>query len=235
VIVAAVGESPYAETPGDDETPELSPAQAALVDALAATGKPVVVVVMAGRPLVMNAQLDEARSALMAFWPGTEGGAAVADALFGKDNPSGRLPVSWPKSSSQLPLAFNEPGKPYDPRYPFGHGLSYSRVVVKDLHLPRKVGRHGRVGVKASLANFSPRGVDEVVLAVVERLSGPSTAAPRQLVAFTREHMRGWDRDKVWLSFDVDQLAVTQAGGKRVVPGTYRLWVDGASRTFVVR
>jgi beta-glucosidase len=235
VIVAAVGESPYAETPGDDETPELSPAQAALVDALAATGKPVVVVVMAGRPLVMNAQLDEARSALMAFWPGTEGGAAVADALFGKDNPSGRLPVSWPKASSQLPLAFNEPGKPYDPRYPFGHGLSYSHVVVKDLKAPRKVGRHGRVGVKASLANFSPRGVDEVVLAVVERLSGPSTAAPRQLVAFTREHMRGWDRDNVWLSFDVDQLAVTQAGGKRVVPGTYRLWVDGASRTFVVR
>jgi beta-glucosidase len=235
VIVAAVGESPYAETPGDDETPELSPAQAALVDALAATGKPVVVVVMAGRPLVMNAQLDEARSALMAFWPGTEGGAAVADALFGTVNPSGRLTVSWPKASAQLPLAFNEPGKPYDPRYPFGHGLSYSRVVVKDLDAPRKVGRHGRVPVKASLANFSPRGVDEVVLAVVERLSGPSTAAPRQLVAFTREHLRGWDRDKVSLSFDVGQLAVTQAGGKRVVPGTYRLWVDGASRTFVVR
>jgi hypothetical protein len=101
--------------------------------------------------------------------------------------------------------------------------------------VPRQVGRHGRVPVKASLANFSPRGVDEVVLAVVERLSGPSTAAPRQLVAFTREHLHGWDRDKVSLSFDVDQLAVTQAGGKRVVPGTYRLWVDGASRTFVVR
>jgi beta-glucosidase len=235
VIVAAVGESPYAETPGDDDTPELSPAQAALVDALAATGKPVVVVVMSGRPLVMNAQLDEARSALMAFWPGTEGGAAVADALFGKVNPSGRLPVPWPKASAQLPLAFNEPGKPYDPRYPFGHGLSYSRVVVKDLDAPRKVGRHGRVPVKASLANFSPRGVDEVVLAVVERLSGPSTAAPRQLVAFRREHLRGWDRDKVSLSFDVGQLAVTQAGGKSVVPGAYRLWVDGASRTFVVR
>jgi beta-glucosidase len=235
VIVAAVGESPYAETQGDDDTPELSGAQARLVDELAATGKPVIVVVMAGRPLVMNAQLDEARSALMAFWPGTEGGAAVADALFGTVNPSGRLPVSWPKSSAQLPLAFNEPGKPYDPRYPFGHGLSYSRVVVKDLDAPRKVGRHGRVPVKASLANFSPRGVDEVVLAVVERLSGPPTAAPRQLVAFTREHLRGWDRDRVRLSFDVGQLAVTQAGGKRVVPGTYRLWVDGASRTFVVR
>ena len=235
VIVAAVGESPYAETAGDDETPELSPAQAALLDALAATGKPVVVVVMAGRPLVMNAQLDEARSALMAFLPGTEGGAAVADALFGKDNPSGRLPVSWPKSSAQLPLAFNEPGRPYDPRYPFGHGLSYSHVVVKALDVPRNVGRHGRVPVKASLANLSPRGVDQVALAVVERLSGPSTAAPRQLVAFTREHLRGWEREKVSLSFDVDQLAVTQAGGKRVVPGTYRLWVDGSSRTFAVR
>ena len=66
----------------------------------------------------------------MAFLPGSEGGAAVADALFGKVNPSGRLPVSWPKDSSTFPLAYNEPGKPYDPRYPFGYGLSYTRFKL---------------------------------------------------------------------------------------------------------
>lgn len=161
----------------------------------------------------------------MAFWPGSEGGASLADALFGQINPSGRLPVSWPKSSAQPPLAFNQPGKAYDPKYPFGHGLSYSRVFVKKLDAPRAVGRHGRVPVKAKLVNFSPRGVDEVVLAVAERLGGPATAAPRQLVAFTRTHLRGFDRDKVSLSFDASRLG----------PGSYRLWVDGASRTFTVR
>jgi beta-glucosidase len=218
-VVVAVGESPYAEGLGDDETPELTGAQAALVDALEATGKPVTVVVIAGRPLVMNAQLDNARAALMAFLPGSEGGAAIADALFGRVNPSGRLPVSWPKASSQLPLAHNEPGKPYDPRYAFGHGLSYSRVVVKDLDVPRQVGHHGRVPVKVSLANFSPRGVDQIVLAIAERIGGT-----RQLVAFDREHLRGFDREKVRLSFDAGRLT----------PGSYRLWVDGASEEFVV-
>jgi beta-glucosidase len=225
VIVAAVGESPYAETQGDDDTPELTGAQAKLIDDLEATGKPVVVVVMAGRPLVMNAQLDESNAALMAFWPGSEGGASVADALFGRVNPSGRLPVSWPKASAQLPLAYNEPGTAYDPKYAFGHGLSYSRVSVKEIEVQSNAGRHANVHVKAKLANASGRGVDEVVLAVAERLSGPSGAAPRQLVAFTRTHLRGFDREKVSLSFDASQLG----------PGSYQLWVDGASRTFTVR
>jgi beta-glucosidase len=183
---------------------------------------------------VMNAQLDHASASLMAFWPGSEGGASVADALFGKVNPSGRLPVSWPKASSQLPLAYNEPGRAYDPRYPFGYGLSYSRFVVRNLRVPAQVGRRGRVPVKVDLANFSRRGGDDVVLAVVERMSGPASAAPRQLVAFAREHLRGWDRERVGLSFDVSQLAVTQAGGKSVVPGTYRLWVGDRSRVFRV-
>jgi beta-glucosidase len=82
-VVVAVGESPYAETQGDDPNPSLTSAQSALVDALKATGKPVVVVVVAGRPLKTDHQLDEADASLMAFLPGSEGGAAIADALFG--------------------------------------------------------------------------------------------------------------------------------------------------------
>src|SRR4029077_4195490 len=102
-VVVAVGESPYAEGQGDDTTPDLASSQARLIDALKAPGKPVVVVVVAGRPLVMNHQLDEADAALMAFLPGSEGGAAIADALFGRVNRGGRLPVSWPKSDDQFP------------------------------------------------------------------------------------------------------------------------------------
>ena len=102
-IVVAVGESPYAEGQGDDGTPALPLAQAKLIDDLKATGKPVIVVVVAGRPLEMDQQLDEANASLMAFLPGTEGGGAIADTLFGKVSPSGRLPVSWPKDSSSVP------------------------------------------------------------------------------------------------------------------------------------
>ena len=188
-IVVAVGESPYAETQGDDATPELPLAQAKLIDALAATGKPVIVVVIAGRPLVMNHQLDEAAASIMAFLPGSEGGAAIGDALFGKVNPSGRLPVSWPKASSQLPLAYNEPGKPYDPRYPFGYGLSYTRF---DLGNPSV--HDGRASVM--VRNTGERAGDRTVLAFVV---GPDGS--RRLAAFARVHLAPGEQTKARLTF----------------------------------
>ena len=234
-IVVAVGESPYAEGQGDDDTPEITGAQARLVDELVATGKPVVVVVMAGRPLVMNEQLDGAAAGMMAFLPGHEGGAAIADVLFGNFNPSGRLTVSWSKSSDQQPLAYNEPGAHYDPRYPFGHGLSYSDVEVVDLDGPTDVGRRGRVPVHVELENSSPVGGDHVVLAIVERIGGPASAAPRQLVAFERTSLQGNDEARVRLGFRVEQLAVTlDDGSKSVLPGEYRLVVGGRTHIFTV-
>jgi beta-glucosidase len=188
-IVVAVGESPYAEGQGDDATPELPLAQARLVDDLAATGKPVIVVVIAGRPLVMNHQLDEAAASLMAFLPGSEGGAAIGDALFGKVDPSGRLPVSWPKASSQLPLAYNEPGKPYDPRYPFGYGLSYTRFDVGKPSV-----HDGRASVV--VRNAGERAGDRTVLAFVV---GPD--GTRRLAAFTRVHLGAGRQTKAQLTF----------------------------------
>jgi beta-glucosidase len=191
-IVVAVGESPYAEGQGDDATPELPLAQAKLIDDLTATGKPVIVVVIAGRPLVMNHQLDEAAASLMAFLPGSEGGAAIGDALFGKVNPSGRLPVSWPKASSQLPLAYNEPGRPYDPRYPFGYGLSYTRF---ELGKPSVHGGRASVLVR----NVGKRSGDRTVLA----FDGS------RLVGFTRVHLAPGEKTKA-------QLAIAP-GSSRVV------------------
>jgi beta-glucosidase len=173
-IVVAVGESPYAEGQGDDPNPTLTSAQAALIDDLEATGKPVIVVVVAGRPLKMDHQLDEADASLMAFLPGSEGGAAVADALFGKVNPSGRLPVSWPKDSSSFPLAYNEPGIQYDPRYPFGYGLSYTRFDLRHLRV------HGGQA-SVLVRNVGSRAGDRTVLAFLVGTDGS-----RRLAAFTR-------------------------------------------------
>jgi beta-glucosidase len=177
-IVVAVGESPYAEGQGDDPNPQLTSAQAALIDALKATGKPVIVVVIAGRPLKMDHQLGEADASLMAFLPGSEGGAAVGETLFGKANPSGRLPVSWPKDSSTFPLAHNEPGQPYDPRYPFGYGLSYSRFDTSHLRV-----HDGRASVL--VRNTGRLAGDHTVLA----FDGAGT-----LVGFTRVHLAPGER-----------------------------------------
>jgi beta-glucosidase len=229
-VVVAVGESPYAEGQGDDATPELPLAQAKLIDDLEATGKPVIVVVVAGRPLVMNQQLDKASASLMAFLPGSEGGAAIGDALFGKVNPSGRLSVSWPKASSQLPLAYNERGRPYDPRYPFGYGLSYTRFDLSKLRAPSHVHANDRFEASVKVANVGRRAGEDVVLAFVQRPDGG-----RQLVAFTRVGLGRGDGAKVKLRFSVSRLAVTQASGQRAVtPGRYQLSVGGLSQTFQV-
>jgi beta-glucosidase len=212
-IVVAVGESPYAEGQGDDATPELPLAQAKLIDDLAATGKPVIVVVIAGRPLVMNHQLDEAAASVMAFLPGSEGGAAIGDALFGKVNPSGRLPVSWPKASSQLPLAYNEPGKPYDPRYPFGYGLSYTRFEVS--HLKVSPGDTVRASVK--VRNVGSRAGTDTVLAFVQSSDGA-----RKLAAFRRVSLDARHGAKVTLTFPAP------------APGSYELVVGDQTREFTV-
>jgi beta-glucosidase len=117
----------------------------------------------------------------MAFLPGTEGGAAVADALFGKVNPSGRLPVSWPKDSSTFPLAYNEPGKAYDPRYPFGHGLSYTRFKLDDLRAPWHADAGRRIGASVDVANVGRAWGADTVLGYLVAGDGS-----RRLVAFDR-------------------------------------------------
>ena len=192
-VVVAVGESPYAEGQGDDETPALPLAQAKLIDDLKATGKPVIVVVVAGRSLKMDHQLDEANASLMAFLPGTEGGSAIADTLFGKASPSGRLPVSWPKDSSQFPLAYNEAGKPYDPRFAFGYGLSYTRFKLDNLRAPWHASPGERISASVDVVNVGHQPGTDTVLAFLVASDGS-----RRLVAFDRvdatRHRRGTAR-----------------------------------------
>jgi beta-glucosidase len=237
-IVVVVGEPPYAEGPGDTDTAALPPGQAELIDALVATGKPVAVVIIAGRPLIMNEQLEAAGASLMAFLPGTEGGSAIAGALFGSINPSGRLPVSWPASIDQAPIFYNHAaGAAYDPRYEFGYGLSYSQIEYDNLTSPDVVDSDETVELSVDLTNTGAPGGNQIILAFVERMSGPPTAPVRQLVAFERVHLAAGETESVALDFSVSQLAVTLPGSseREVVPGTYRLVVDDQSRTFEVQ
>ena len=145
--------------------------QTALIQAIAATGKPYVVVLMNGRPLTLGWVADNAPALLEAWYPGTEGGNAVADVLFGKVNPGGKLPMTFPRNVGQIPISYNElpTGRPADPnnkytskyldvpntpQYPFGYGLSYTTFSLSNLHLSAgSVSANGTLTVSADITN----------------------------------------------------------------------------------
>jgi beta-glucosidase len=122
VAIVVIGEEPYAEYEGDRLDLSLDPDQVALVRRVADAGVPVVVVLLSGRPMILDAVLDRADALVAAWLPGTEG-AGVADVLFGHHPPTGRLSFTWPRSMEQIPLNVGDPD--YDPLFPFGFGLSY--------------------------------------------------------------------------------------------------------------
>jgi beta-glucosidase len=122
VVVAVVGEDPYAEGNGDRDQLELSPDDRALIDAAKRSGKPLVVVVLSGRPLILGDLVDRAAALVAAWLPGTEG-AGIADVLGGAVKPTGKLPCSWPRDMAQIPI--NVGDRSYTPLYPYGFGLSW--------------------------------------------------------------------------------------------------------------
>lgn len=122
VAVVVIGEPPYAEFFGDRRDLDLPAADVALVKTVKATGVPVVVVLLSGRPLIVNDVLSQADAFVAAWLPGTEG-LGVADVLFGDHAPTGKLPMSWPKSDAQLPINVGDAS--YDPLFPYGFGLTY--------------------------------------------------------------------------------------------------------------
>jgi beta-glucosidase len=122
--IAVIGELPYAEGVGDRADLSLDAQDIAVVNNLKSSGVPVVVLVISGRPLIVNEILPQTDALLVAFLPGTEA-QGITDVLFGDYNPTGRLSFSWPRSDDQLPLNINMPEEDYDPLFALGHGLRY--------------------------------------------------------------------------------------------------------------
>ena len=122
IIIAVVGETPYAEMKGDRESLELSNKDKILIEKLIKTGKPIVLILISGRPMIITPYLEYVDAVLAAWFPGTEG-IGVADLLFGDVSPSAKLSFSWPKNMGQIPINYGN--KTYDPLFPLGYGLTY--------------------------------------------------------------------------------------------------------------
>jgi beta-glucosidase len=229
-VVVAVGEKAYAEGLGDNPSPQLTPDQQSLVSALEATGKPVIVVVVAGRPLGLG-PAEQADAILMAYQGSTEAGQAVADVIFGKVDPSGKLPVTWPSDAptvggdfntgapsplgdepkffDQLPGTNFGPGSAYNPLYPFGYGLSYTTFNVTGLSAPASVSRTGTMTATFTVSNTGSVAGTDVVPVYVHQPVSVVVVPPQRLVGFARVTLNPGQTKTVHVAFRVSQLAVT--------------------------
>jgi beta-glucosidase len=219
--VVVVGNGPAAEGPNDKRDPSLPAAQQAEVAALVATGKPVVLVVVDDRPLALGSLVSPnggvtPAGLVMAWRPGTEGGAGVADVLYGAVDPSGRLPVSWPKLNTDNPNSYllltlpntgNSGSPTYQPLFPFGAGLSYTDYSFGTVTAARS---GSSVDVRVSVGDTGGQAGDLVVPVYVSQPVSDPVVAAKRLVGFTRVHLAAGASSTVTVRVPVSRLAITQ-------------------------
>ncbi|MGA8109231.1 MAG: glycoside hydrolase family 3 C-terminal domain-containing protein, partial [Acidobacteriaceae bacterium] len=243
VIVACVGLSPNLEGEqmpvhldgfdGGDRTSIALPAvQEDLLKAVAATGKPLIVVLLNGSALAVDWSAQHAAAILEAWYPGEEGGNAIAETLAGDNNPAGRLPLTFYADLSQLPpfTDYSMQNRTYryftgKPLYPFGYGLSYTTFAYSDVKLPRQVRAGDPVTVQTDVKNTGTLAGDEVVELYLTQPRGYETPI-RELAAFKRIHLAAGATAHVGLMIDPRSLGqVDEQGNRIIVPGDYTVSV----------
>jgi beta-glucosidase len=230
-VVVALGEKPYAEGEGNNLTGELPAEQYRLLRELKALGKPVVLVLLAGRPLSFPEDVWLIpRAILMAYLPGSEAGGALAEVLFGRHNPSGRLPFTWPKLFGQVPFTYDRYPDVYpkaEPLYPFGYGLSYTDFAYR---LQGARASANAVEVDVEVRNTGKRAGSDVVQ-LYTRFPPPGFLAPRErLVAFAKVSLEPGQSRTLKLAAPLARFALTPGDVfglelPRVFPGRYVLRV----------
>ena len=225
---------------GDRTDMRLPSPQRALLEALHATGKPVVLVLTGGSALAVDWPQANLPAILMSWYPGQRGGTAVADALFGDTNPAGRLPVTFYKADETMP-AFDDyamEGRTYryfrgTPLYPFGHGLSYTRFDYSDLQLDKRVvAPDGSMTVQVQVANTGTRAGEEVVQLYVRPLQNTPGAAQQELRGFQRIHLKPGERRTVSFVLAADAALRRYDEARKayaVAPGRYEVRVGASS------
>lgn len=247
VVVAVVGEAQgMAHEASSRSDITIPPSQLALIDALKATGKPLVLVLMNGRPLALVKENRQADALLETWFSGTEGGNAIADVLFGDYNPSGKLPMSFPRSVGQIPIYYNHlnTGRPYDaekpnkytshyydaangPLFPFGYGLSYTTFRVSPVTLSAKtMPRNGTVNASVTVTNTGKRDGATVVQLYLNDEVASISRPVKELKGFKRIMLKAGETQTVTFPIDVQALMFWNAKMQQVAePGKFRVMI----------
>jgi beta-glucosidase len=224
----------------DRDDLELPGVQRELIEAVLATGTPVVLVLVMGRPYAVDWALDRCAAVVQAFFPGEEGSAAITGVLSGRINPSGKLPVSLPRSAGAQPYSYLHPtlgegdevsNLPTTSAAPFGHGLSYTTFDHADLAVPRLLPTAGPLTVAVRVTNTGAIAGDDVVQLYGRDLVGSVTRPVAQLLGYHRVHLEPGESVMVELTVPTTRLAFSDRSLRRVVePGDVELWVGTSSR-----
>jgi beta-glucosidase len=230
-------------------------AQEELVNEVAKIGKPMIAVIMAGRPLTFHDVAQKMDAVLWAWHPGSEGGPAIMDTIFGDSVPSGKLTVTFPRTVGQIPIYYNHmnTGRPasvsgpyadekytskyldvsFMPEYPFGYGLSYTTFKYSNLKVPSpQLELGGQLAVSADIANTGHFEADEIVQFYTRQLVGSLTRPVRELKSFQRIRLRPGETKTVQFLLKSNDLAYYTASGKLITePGKFNVWIapDSAS------
>ncbi|WP_092602711.1 MULTISPECIES: beta-glucosidase BglX [Burkholderiaceae] len=220
--------------------------QLALLKALKSTGKPLVLVLMNGRPLTIHWEKENADAILEAWYPGTEGGHAIADLLFGDANPSGKLPVTFPRSLGQIPTYYNAlrigrpftPGKApnytsqyfeeeYGPLYPFGYGLSYTTFSMSDVRLSgTKLARNGQLTASVTVKNTGDRAGEAVAQLYLQDVMASTVRPVKELKDFRKVMLAPGESHVIDFTIGEDQLKFYNARLEYVAePGEFNVQV----------
>ncbi|MBS0343403.1 MAG: beta-glucosidase BglX, partial [Proteobacteria bacterium] len=247
VVVAAVGEARGMSHESSSRTRlDLPESQQALLKALKATGKPLVLVLLNGRPLTLNWERENADAILETWFAGTEGGNAIADVLYGDANPSGKLPISLPRSVGQIPTYYNHPrlGRPFTPGkpgnytsqyfdepqgalYPFGYGLSYTDFSLSDVTLSSPTMRRGgKVEASVTVTNTGDRAGETVVQLYIQDLAASVVRPVKELKDFQKVMLQPGEKKTLRFNVGEDKLKFYNAKLEYAAePGKFNLQV----------
>lgn len=229
---------------------QLPGVQEELIKVIMATGKPVVVMISAGRPLIFNWTADHAPAILYTWWLGTEAGNAMADVLFGDYNPSGKLPMSFPRTEGQIPIYYNyyNTGRPatsdsdrfyrsayidlsIHPKYPFGYGLGYSKFEYSEIRMSKKKFNPGeKVDAIVTVRNTGEYDGEEVVQLYIRDITGSVVRPVKELKGFQKILLKKGEAKDIRFTIGADDLRFYNDKLQYIYePGEFKLFIGGSS------
>lgn len=249
-ILLCVGENSYTEKPGDLNDLYLSDNQTELAKELAATGKPVILILNEGRPRIISKFEQNVNGIIQTYLPGNYGGDALADILFGDVNPSGKLPYNYPRYPNALIPYIHKPSEEqtaaegvynyeadYNPQFSFGDGLSYTHFEVKDLELDKtEINTTGEINIEVKITNTGKRKGKEVIEVYTSDLYASGiTPDVKRLRRFTKLELNPGETKTVSFTIKAQDLAYFNKNGDPVVePGEFELMVKDLKQTFKI-